>query len=81
MLAVDDKRPGPRLPRHMNLARHVLYSGDAADDKSALIVLDESKVETWTYGALRDRVTPSVSSKMRQALFSGCCSVSPSELT
>ena len=40
----------------MNLAAHVLFSGGAADDKLALIVLSASRVERWSYGRLRERV-------------------------
>ncbi len=40
----------------MNLAAHVLYSGGAADDKLALVVLSATKVERWSYGRLRARV-------------------------
>ena len=56
MLAIDDQRPGPSVPARMNLARHVLFSNGASDDKLALAVLGQNTPDLWTYGRLRARV-------------------------
>ena len=39
MISLDDQRPGPLCPERLNLARHVLWSNGAPDDKIALALL------------------------------------------
>ncbi|MFT4078658.1 class I adenylate-forming enzyme family protein [Rhodomicrobium sp.] len=50
---------GELPPRDLNMARYVLRAGDAARDKTALVVIHDPagrEAETWTYHALESAV-------------------------
>lgn len=53
MDAIDDKRGADKPPKALNLARHVLWSCDVPEDKAALIVMSDKRVDTWRYDSLR----------------------------
>ena len=56
MLAIDDQRPGPKIPAEMNLTAHVLFQNTAPDDHVALEVVGPDTNDRWTYGRLRRAV-------------------------
>lgn len=56
MISVDDRRPGPAVPLHLNIAEHVLFGSGAPDAKLALVVVSAAGAERWSYGRLRAAV-------------------------
>ena len=71
MLSIDDRRPGPEIPRDFNLARHVLAADGAGDDKLALIVLRAAGAERWSYGRLRNAVLTAAGTYLSRGLKPG----------
>ncbi len=71
MLAIDDHRPGPACPDRLNLARHVLWSNGAPDDKIALALLSATGAERLSYGRLRDAVLRMAGGLRANGLSSG----------
>jgi acyl-coenzyme A synthetase/AMP-(fatty) acid ligase len=71
MLAIDDQGPFPPCPQPFSLAAHVLWSNNAADDKTAMSVLNDSGAESWSYGQLREAVLRTAGGLLESGLEPG----------
>ncbi|MEX0340894.1 MAG: class I adenylate-forming enzyme family protein [Arenibacterium sp.] len=71
MLAVFDQGPPPPCPSPFNMAAHVLGRAKELGDKTALLVLNQTEIDRWSYARLERAVLGTAQGLLEQRLKPG----------